>query len=235
MVAHREATQIVQSHLTKGKSPTFGPVTARLVGYGLAHLRDGQKGHIVEPLAFLSLMKWFQNQDSVNLETNTRFPLAVQDSHVEGHDSEELIVLYLLRMLRYPVPFSTIFNFHNTPVWANDMVQIVGCLDGIGMVHYATDIDDVIRWVQTTATAPAVLVTTHLFDPDVMIRCSSPPLNSTAVSGNVFLIDQIKFFTKGNKESLDAGTISHALTSLHPDHWFKEAVSYLASLLSSPH
>ena len=180
-------------------------------------------------------MKWFQNQDNVNLETNTRFPLAVQDSHVEGHDSEELIVLYLLRMLRYPVPFSTIFNFHNTPVWANDMVQIVGCLDGIGMVHYATDIDDVIRWVQTTATAPAVLVTTHLFDPDVMIRCSSPPLNSTAVSGNVFLIDQIKFFTKGNKESLDAGTISHALTSLHPDHWFKEAVSYLASLLSSPH
>ena len=235
MVARREATQIVQSHLTKGKSPTFGPVTARLVGYGLAHLRDGQKGHIVEPLAFLSLMKWFQNQDNVNLETNTRFPLAVQDSHVDGYDSEELIVLYLLRMLRYPVPFSTIFNFHNTPVWANDMVQIVGCLDGIGMVHYATDIDDVIRWVQTTATAPAVLVTTHLFDPDVMIRCSSPPLNSTAVSGNVFLIDQIKFFTKGNKESLDAGTISHALTSLHPDHWFKEAVSYLASLLSSPH
>jgi hypothetical protein len=180
-------------------------------------------------------MKWLQNQDDANLETNIRFPLTFQDSRVETYDSPELIVLYLLRMLRYPVPFSTIFNFHNTPVWANDMVQIVGCLDGIGVVHYATDVDDVIRWIQTTATAPAVLVTTHLLDPDVMIRCSSPPLNSTAVSGNVFLIGQIQSFTKGNKESLEAGTINHALTSLHPDHWFKEAVSHLSSLLSSPH
>ena len=227
----------MQSHLTKGKSPTFGPVTARLVECGLAHLRYGQQGHIVEPLAFLSLMKWLQNQEDsdANLETNIRFPLAFQDSRVETYDSPELIVLYLLRMLRYPVPFSTIFNFHNTPVWVNDMVQVVGCLDEIGVVHYATDVDDVIRWIQTAATAPAVLVTTHLFGPDVMIRCSSPPLNSTGLSGNVLLIGQFKSLMKGNKESLDAGTISHALTSLHPDHWFEQAVSHLASLLSSPH
>ena len=31
---------------------------------------------------------------------------------------------------------------------------------------------------------------------------------------------QLKSYLQGNKESLDAGTISYALTSLHPNHWF---------------
>jgi hypothetical protein len=237
----------VQSHLTRGESPTFGPVTVKLVEYGLAHLRDKHEGHIVEPLAFLSLMKWLQNQDGADLETSIRSRLAFPESHGEAY--EELIILYLLRMLRYPAPFSTIFNFRKPPVWANDMVQIVGCLDGIsvavdvlgdapqnlGVVHYADDIDDVIRWIQTTATAPAVLVATHLFGPDVMIRCSSPPLNSTAAPRNVLLIGQLKSYTDGNKDTLHGGTTSHAITSLHSNHWFKLAVSHLALLLSSPH
>ena len=234
----------MQSHLTQGKSPTFGPVTARLVEYGLAHLRVEHKGHIVEPLAFLSLMRWLLNQDDANLQTNLESRLAFQDSR--GPAYEELIILYLLRTLRYPVPFSAIFNFYNPPVWANDMVQIVGCLDGNSIavdvlgpapqnpglsVVYAADIDDVIRWIQTTTTAPAVLVATHLFGPDVIIRCSSPSLNSTDEPRINFLIGQLKSYTQGNKESLDAGTTSHALTSLHPDQWFKKAVSHLAPLL----
>jgi hypothetical protein len=242
----------VQSHLTKGKSPTFGPVTARLVEYGIAYLRHDRhehKGHIVEPLAFLSLMKWLQNQDDANIETNIRSRLACQGSRGEAY--EELFILHLLRILRYPVPFRTIFNIYTPPVWANDMVQIVGCLDeisvavdvlgdapqntGLGVVHYATDIDDVIHWIQTTATAPAVLVATHLFGPDIIIRCSSPPLNSTVESRNVLVIGQIKSYTEGKKDSLNARTISHALTSLHPNHWFKRAVSYLASLSSLLH
>jgi hypothetical protein len=158
--------------------------------------------------------------------------------------------LYLLRMLRYPVPFSTIFDFHSTPVWENDMAHIVGRLDGndvpvdvlgdapqnpgLGVVHYAASVEEVIHWIETPAVVPAVLVTSHLFGPDVMIRCSSSPSDST-VTSTVLLMGQFKSFTDGNKESLDAGTISHGLTSLNRDHWFKQTVSQLASSLSLVH
>ena len=60
----------MESHLAREQFPTFGPVTARLVEYGLARLRQGHKAHIIEPLAFLSLMKWLENQDHVNLAAN---------------------------------------------------------------------------------------------------------------------------------------------------------------------
>ena len=142
----------MQSHFTKGKSLTFGPVTARLVEYGIARLRNGHEGQIVEPLAFLSLMKWLQTHDHANLEVNIQLQLASPASRGDAY--EEQIVLYLLRTLHYPVPFSTIFNFHDTPVWTNDMVQIVGRLDGVdvapqnpglGVVHYAAGVEDVIR------------------------------------------------------------------------------------------
>ncbi|KAF8224450.1 hypothetical protein L208DRAFT_1461528 [Tricholoma matsutake] len=232
----QEAAQIVQSHLTKGKSLTFGPVTTRLVEYGIARLRNHHKGQIVEPLAFLSLMKWLQTLDHGNLEANIRSRLALQASRGDG--CEELVILYLLRMLRYPVLLSMIFNFCNPPVWANNMVQIVGRLDGIdvavdilggapqnpglGVVHYAADIEEVICWLENPAVAPAVLITTHLFGPDVIIRCSSPLSNSTIASRNILVMGQLKSYTGGNKESLDARMITEALTSLNRVHWFKQ-------------
>lgn len=238
----------MESHLARGQFPTFGPVTARLVEYGLARLRQGHKGHIVEPLAFLSLMKWLENQNHVNLAANIRSRLGFQASRGDAH--EELIILYLLRMLRYPVPFNTIFDFHITPVWENDMAHIVGRLDGndvpvdilgdapqnpgLGVVHYAASIEEIIHWIETPAVAPAVLVTSHLFGPDVMIRCSSSPSNST-VPSTILLMGQFKSFMNGNKESLDAETISHGFTSLNRDHWFKQTVSQLVSSLSSVH
>jgi hypothetical protein len=193
-------------------------------------------------------MKWLQAQGHTNVEANIRLRLASQASRGDAY--EELIILYLLRILRYPVPFSTIFNFHNTPVWANDMVQIVGRLDGmdvavdvlgdapenpgLGVVHYAAGVEDIIHWIETPAAAPAVLVATHLFGPDVMIRCSSSPSNST-VTSTILLMGQFKSFTDGNKKSLDAGTIRHGLTSLNRHHWFKQMVSQLVSSLSSVH
>ena len=151
-------------------------------------------------------------------------------------------------MLPYPVPFSTIFNFRNMPVWANHMAHIVGCFDGndvpvdimghapqnlgLGVVHYAASIEEIIDCIETSAVTPVVLVMSHLFGPDIMIRCSSSPSNST-VTSTVLLMGQFKSFTDGNKESLDAGTISHGLTSLNRDHWFKQTVSQLVSSLSS--
>jgi hypothetical protein len=99
----------VQSHLLKGQSPTYGPVTARLVEYGIARLREGHKGQIVEPLAFLSLMRWLQGQGHLNLEANLRSRLGNESER--GSAFEEVGNLYLLRALRNPVRFSTVFNF----------------------------------------------------------------------------------------------------------------------------
>jgi len=70
---------IVQSHLTKGESLTFGPVTPRLVEYGMAYIR-GFEGRTVEPLAFLALLKWLENEPHLNLAENFRSRLAAQPS-----------------------------------------------------------------------------------------------------------------------------------------------------------
>jgi hypothetical protein len=46
-------------------TPRFGPVTVDLVEYGIAWLREDHKGYIVEALAFLSLMKWLENNEKL--------------------------------------------------------------------------------------------------------------------------------------------------------------------------
>lgn len=180
-------------------------------------------------------MKWLETQSNTNLKINTRIRLASQTSR--GGACEELVVLYLLRALRYPVPFSTIFDFYGTPPsWADERAQIVGRLDrttvavdvlgeapqnpGLSVVHYAANIEDVLNWLEAPATAPAVLIPSNLFGPDLMIWC-----------GDVLLMGQVKSYTEGNEASLDAKTISDALTSLHPDHWFRKAVCILTLIL----
>ncbi|KAM6498796.1 hypothetical protein JOM56_006744 [Amanita muscaria] len=228
--ALQEAAQIVQSSLDW--SPTFGPVTARLVEYGIARLYKRDSGQIVEALAFLSLMKWLENPPTVNLQRNIRLRLADQNSRYD-----QLVVLYLLRVLRYPVPFSAIFQFHGTPPrWADEMAQIVGRLDGtavavdvlgkspenpgLDVVRYAAGIEDVLEWIENPTTTPAVLIPNNLFGPDVMVWC-----------GDVLLMGQLKSYT-----ALDAKSISHALC---PDHWFKQSsgivssASWLALLIST--
>ncbi|KIL71414.1 hypothetical protein M378DRAFT_6158 [Amanita muscaria Koide BX008] len=208
--ALQEAVQIVQSHLTRGAPPTFGPVTVRLVEYGIARLRNRHHGQIVEPLAFLSLMKWLEDQPTVNLRTNIRSRLANQES--PGPAYEELVILYLFRVLRYPVPFSTIFQFHGTPPRCGHLGNAPEN-PGLGVVHHAAGIEDVLKWIENSTTAmPAMLVPNNLFGPDVMVRC-----------GDVLLMGQPKSYTEGNKDSLDAKTISCALTSLCPDHWFEQS------------
>jgi hypothetical protein len=184
-------------------------------------------------------LKWLENHDDLSLSANIRSRLGSQSSR--GSAYEELVVLYLLRVLRNPIPFSTVFTFiHTHPSWADELTQIVGRLDGnavavgvlgeapqnpsLGVVHYAEGIEEVLHWIESPATAPAVLISTILFGPDLMIR-----------SGDILLMGQLKSYTNGNKGSLDAATISHALTSLNPDHWFKKSVCPLVLSLCSAH
>jgi hypothetical protein len=225
----------MQSHLLKGQSPTYGPVTARLVEYGIARLREGHEGEIVEPLAFLSLKRWLEGEGHLNIEANLRLRLGNKSER--GSAFEEVGNLYLLRTLRDPVRFSTVFNFRCTLSWADEMVQIIGRLDkdvdvlggapenpGLGVVHYAPSIEDTIDWLDKPDNASALLIPSCLFGPDVMARCRLSSSNTT-----VLLMGQFKSYTTGDKESLDAETVAKALTSLHSDHLFEQAVCYLAS------
>jgi hypothetical protein len=218
---------IVQSHLTKGQTPTFGPVTVKLVEYGIAHLRNNHSGEIVEPLAFLSLVKWFETQPTLSLETNIGTQLGIGDSS-RGDAYEQLAILYLLRALDHFTTLRTVFKFHNTePSWADEPTRIVGHINGapvpvdvlgknpenpgLGVVQYAANIKEVIQWIKNPTTA--VLVPSTLFGPDVLLSCNG-----------VLLMGQLKSCTVGNLHSLDSETICDALTSLHPNHWFKKAV-----------
>ena len=238
MNARRATAEIVQSHLTLGGTPAFGPVTDKVVEYGVARLRDGHKGHIIEPLAFLSVMNWLEAQD-LNLKSNVRLRLGhSEDSRPDAF--EELVVLYLLRILGQPIPLSTIFDFRGAPPpeWADEPAQVVGRLGGINVpvdalgeitqnpglavVHYAERIQDILDWLESSDTAPAVLIPGNRFGPDLMMRCKLSTSDITIV-----VMGQLKSSITGTKTSLKPGTTADALTSLHENHWFKKEVCKL--------
>ena len=99
---------------------------------------------------------------------------------------------------------------------------------GLSVVQSAKNIQEVIDWINNDA-APAILIPGDQFGPDVMARCHSSPSNET-----VFLMGRFKsYYMVGKLDALAAKTTVEALNSLHPNHWFKQAVCYLVSPLSS--
>ncbi|KAF8505280.1 hypothetical protein BU17DRAFT_71445 [Hysterangium stoloniferum] len=219
----QEVAAIVQSHLTKGSTPTFGPLTQKLVEYGIARLRKNHENHhgeIMEPLAFLSIVKWLETQKDLCLEANLRCQLAHQ--HSRGYGFEELVILYLLRTFCDSTPLSSIFSFHD------DKTHIVARLNGkevrvdvlgnspmnpaLGVVDYVETIEEIIGWIEGSPTASTVLVTCHLFGPDMLVRGQN----------GIFFMCQAKSYLRGNQNELSADTIVRALHSLNPTHWFKQ-------------
>ena len=258
-IAVGEAVRIVQSHLLQGESPTFGPVSTELVEYGIACLREEHEGQIVEPLAFLSLMRWLQKTNNLSVEANLRLRLGDQASR--GSALEAVGILHLYRALCHPEVLTMVFDLKPPSSWANEKYQIVARLDkddvpvdvsphdryvpvdvlgthsqnpGLCVVDYASSIKEIIDWIDGMGTASAVLIPSQLFGPDVMVRCRSSPINVPS-SRTLILMGQFKSYTVGNKESLNAQTFVQALRSLHSSHWFKQAVCYLVSLLSPSH
>jgi len=105
------------------------------------------------------------------------------------------------------------------PWWADEP----GCLDGtsvavglgeaprnrgLGLVHYAPRIEDVLDWIENPLP---VFIPGTTFGP---MR-----------SGDVLLMGQLESCTEG----------SSFLTSLHADGWFKESVCQLPSFSYSAH
>ena len=177
-IAVGEAVRIVQSHLLQGESPTFGPVSTELVEYGIAHLREGHKGQIDEPLAFLSLMTWLEKTEDLNVGTILRPRLGDQASAFEA-----VGVLHLYRALCHPELLTTVFDLKHLSSWANSEYQIVARLDkddvpvdvsphdryvpvdvlgthsqnlGLCVVDYASSIKEIIDWIDGTGAASAV-------------------------------------------------------------------------------
>ena len=233
----REVASIVQSHLIKKSTPTFGPLAHKHVEYGIAHLRNDHQGEIIEPLAFLSIVRWFEAQKDLCLTANLSHPLA--DPDYRGNAFEGVVILFLLRTFCRPTVLSTVFKFHGTiPDWANTLTQISGRLRGglevpvnvleipwryssLGVVYYADTLEDIIRWFKESP-APSVLVPTNLFGPDIIIKCFN----------GIHLLGQIKSCLQGNIHEIDASTTAHAINSLNPANWFKTLVCLSYSLWS---
>ena len=234
----------MQSHLIKGESPRYGPVTTNLVEYGIARLRDAHSGEIVEPLAFLSVIRWFEAQDTTKLFAEIR--LRAGEGNSRGYAFENAVVLYLLRWLGKPVFLNSVFHFHPRfiPSWSDKeaKIQVVARLDGdyvparimgeaplnpgLCVVHYAENIKDVINWIEALDPAPAILIPSNFFGPDVLLKVKLWS-DSTATSRIVIVMGQLKSYTHGNKATLDAQTLGKALDSLYPGHWFNESVCQL--------
>jgi hypothetical protein len=228
----RDVALIVHSHMTKKGPPTYGPVTHRLVEYGVAQLRGNFTGQIREPLALVSLVRWFQKQEGFRLENSIRMRLADPDSC--GSAFEELIVLYITKQFRHPVRIDEVFKFHGTrPAWASHAAQLVRRIGenqfepvdldtqqpvtpGTGVAYYASTVEEVIQWITQSTTGWCL--PGDLFGPDLLAWML---LSSGEV---VLLMVQDKSYLSGNKDSVAAKTATAAVRSLTPGHWFKKAV-----------
>ena len=120
-----EAPYLMQSHFLQTVSPTYGPVTEKLVEYGVARLRTHlgkHKGDLVEPLdsgATLLLgviMQWLQNEDIIEADLRSRLAHAA----TRGSTREEVGILSLLRALRDRACFNSVFDFPFTPFCAGE-------------------------------------------------------------------------------------------------------------------
>lgn len=219
----RHVAAIIQSHLTKGSTPKYGPLPHKHVEYGIARLRKDHQGEIIEPLAFLSVVRWLETQKDLCLDENLFHKLGDQ---TRGYAFEEVVILFLLRTFCRPTALNSVFKFHGTvPEWAGSETYIVGYLNdeevpvniledpprnpSLGVVQYAESIEDVIQWLKKSP-ASSVLMPTHVFGPDMIIKCH-----------DVLLMGQAKSYRDGNINELDAPTATDALQSLNPVNWFK--------------
>lgn len=151
------------------------------------------------------------------------------DQNSCGYAFEEAVILFLLRTFCRPTPLNSVFKFHGVvPEWAGAETYIVGHLNdeevpvtiledpprhpSLGVVHYAKSIEDVIQWLKKSL-ASSVLVPSHLFGPDMIIKCHG-----------VLLMGQAKSYLDGNVNEMDAGMATDALQSLNPVNWFKKQV-----------
>ena len=149
-----------------------------------------------------------------------------------------VVILFLLRKFCRPTALNTVFKFcGNIPSWADTLTQIAGHLQGglevpvnvleipwryplLVVVYYADTIEDIIWWFNELP-ALSILVPTHLFGPDIIIKYFD----------GVHLLGQVKSCLEGNINEIVATMTAHAINSLNPMQWFTTVVCLSDSFL----
>ena len=239
----KDVESIVHSHSTKKEAPSYGPVSQRVVEYGIARLREDFMGEIDEPLALFSLLRWFETQEGFQLANGLKQRLGDQEQR--GLAFEELVILYITKIFRNPVRLDQVFEFHSSPpTWASEPAQLVHRVGtnkfepvdldsqsphtpATGVTCYAEKAKDVICWL--TESRLGWCCPSNSFGPDLLmwLRFSSGEVRLVMI--------QNKSYFSGNVDSLKANVVADALDSLTPGHWFKSLVSTCSLMLPTPH
>jgi hypothetical protein len=227
----KDIADIVHSHLTKKGPPTFGPVMANLVELGIARLREDFMGDISEPLALVSLVRWFHDQPGFSLENGIRSRLA--DPASRGSAFEELMVFYFTKKFRQPTCINEVFQFYGTqPDWASQTAQLVCSVHGsykpvdldtreplipaTGVARYASSPNEVIQWLEDPSAGWCL--PGDMGGPDLLAWLS---LSS---GKRVLLMVQEKSYLSGNRHTVFAKTAAEAVHSLTTDRLFHTSV-----------
>ena len=81
-------------------------------------------------------------------------------------------------------------------------------------------IEDVLQWIRGNVPTATFALPYHLFGPDLMgwIRCDNDP--------PILQLKQDRSHMTGNKNTMDATTLSDAIDSMAPESWFTSAVRF---------
>jgi hypothetical protein len=225
----QELSNSIYSYLTRGEYPMWQLKWETLVEYGLARFIQMDKAIVDEPLALISIVRYFERKD-LTLSSNIRW--VMQEN--KGKAFEDLLLLAITKLLRDERPLMECFQFHPPiPDWAFCTAQIVArgssggfepfdTLDGKlsvashGIAFSAKTPAQVKGWLEHSQAGWCI--PGHLMGPDLMVRLR---LSNGKV---LLLVIQAKCFFTGNQHTVSAETTAKAIRSLIPSQFFASLV-----------
>ena len=223
-----ELSDSIYTYMTTGQYPICQLRWETVVECGLARF-IGDKATIEEPLALLSIVRYFERK---NITLGLNIWRRLQDN--KGKAFEELLLLAITKLLRDGRCLKDIFQFHSaTPDWASCTAEIVtrnsssefehfSLVDAKplrlthGLAFYAEGPDDVKLWLESGQAGWCLPGT--LMGPDLMARLR---LSDGKV---VLLLVQSKCFFSGNTTTVTAAVTAKAIRSLIPTKFFGSLV-----------
>ncbi|PVF96380.1 hypothetical protein CPB86DRAFT_874942 [Serendipita vermifera] len=218
----------IYDFLTRGSYPMWYYDKQTLVEYGLARFPEEGKVEIVEPLAIISIIRYFESKG----RTITRNILqSLQDN--KGTAFEEAVLWAMTRLLRGQYRLTDILEFKGpAPDWASCTAQIVARssnqfvdfdiitqqLDwsGNSIAIRAITVDQVTSWLKTGEAGWCL--PGPLMGPDLMARVR---LDNGKI---ILLVIQAKCHMAGNVQTTAAQVSTSAIESLISKTWYHSIV-----------
>jgi hypothetical protein len=200
-----------------------------IVEYGLGRFIAEKTVVVDEPLALVSILRYFENND---LTLSRKIRGSIQEE--KGKAFEELLLVAITKLLRNPQPLNDCVQFHPpVPDWALYTAQIVARNSSGGFEPFdivddkpsvpshriacrAESVGDVKRWLESGEAGWCI--PGNLMGPDLMTRVR---LSDGKV---LLLVVQAKCFFSGNQHTVTAETTAKAIRSLIPDNFFASLV-----------